>query len=178
MPGRRTVDGPTRAADGSDELYVEQTLKHRPADMSWMRDAVHWTSRITTVALEMAVRDLYACAPDTVPVVCCQNGVANERIALRRFHNVYGMVVFLPAEHLEPGVAVNFAEESAGMLDAGRYPIGVDDAVTEITAAIDGSGFSARADPHIMRQKYAKLLANLNNAVQAACGNVAQIQGR
>ena len=56
------------------------------------------------------------------------------------------------------------------MLDAGRYPTGVDATIGEVTAAIDEAGFSARPDERIMRQKYAKLLANLNNAVQAACG--------
>jgi hypothetical protein len=42
-----------RGTDQSDELYVEQTLRLAPIDMSWMRDAMHWTSRITMIALEM-----------------------------------------------------------------------------------------------------------------------------
>ncbi|MCZ6888440.1 MAG: ketopantoate reductase family protein, partial [Gammaproteobacteria bacterium] len=117
-----------------------------------------------------ALNDLYGAVDESVPVVCCQNGVVNERMALRKFPNTYGMVVFLPAEHLEPGLVVNFAEDSAGMLDAGRYPTGVDACITEVTAAIDTAGFSAQPDGTIMRQKYAKLLNNLNNAVQAACG--------
>ena len=37
------------------------------------------------------------------PIVCLQNGVENERVALRRFENVYGAVVMVPAAHLEPG---------------------------------------------------------------------------
>ncbi len=119
---------------------------------------------------ESALRDLIQSSPSNTPVVCCQNGVANERMALRRFANVYGMVVLLPAEHLEPGEVVNFAEDSAGVLDAGRYPNSVDVMIGEVTAALNNSGFSAIADPNIMRQKYAKLLNNLNNAVQAACG--------
>src|ERR1700749_3555485 len=36
-------------------------------------------------------------AADALPVVCAQNGVASERIALRRFRQVYGMCVWLPA---------------------------------------------------------------------------------
>jgi hypothetical protein len=44
-----------RGGDDGDELYVEQTLKHAAVDMSWMREAVTWTSRITTVALEMTI---------------------------------------------------------------------------------------------------------------------------
>jgi len=36
-------------------------------------------------------------------VICAQNGVANERFALRRFRRVYGMCVWLPATHVAPG---------------------------------------------------------------------------
>ena len=119
---------------------------------------------------EDALRDLYAATGGDARVICCQNGVENERLALRRFRHVYGMVVWLPAEHLEPGVVVNFAEGTAGGLDAGCYPTGVDEFITDVTAALTTAGFSATPQPAIMRHKYEKLLANLNNAVQAALG--------
>ena len=47
-----------------------------------------------------------AVAPTDVPVLCLQNGVANERMALRLFPNVHGVVVMLPAAHLDPGAVV------------------------------------------------------------------------
>src|SRR5438552_9221084 len=43
-------------------------------------------------------------AAGSLPVLCAQNGVASERIALRRFRHVYGGCVWMPATHLEPGV--------------------------------------------------------------------------
>ena len=119
---------------------------------------------------EAALRDLYAATGGDARVICCQNGVENERLALRRFRHVYGMVVWLPAEHLEAGVVVNFAEGTAGGLDAGCYPTGVDAFITEVTATLTTAGFGATPQPAIMRHKYEKLLANLNNAVQAALG--------
>ena len=119
---------------------------------------------------EAALRDLYAATGGAARVICCQNGVENERLALRRFPHTYGMVVWLPAEHLEPGVVVNFAENAAGGLDAGCYPSGVDAFIEEVTAALTTAGFSAAPDPAIMAHKYGKLLANLNNAVNAATG--------
>ena len=119
---------------------------------------------------EDALRDLFVATGGDARVVCCQNGVENERLALRRFPRTYAMVVMLPAEHLEPGVVVNFAEGTAGGLDAGCYPSGVDDFITQVTAALAEAGFSARPDPAIMAQKYAKLIGNLNNAVHAATG--------
>ena len=50
-------------------------------------------------------------------MVLGQNGVANEAVALRRFEHVYGMVVLLPATHLEPGVVVTFGTTFTGTLD-------------------------------------------------------------
>src|SRR6516225_8290959 len=38
-----------------------------------------------------------AVAAGVLPVICAQNGVASERFALRRFRDVYGMCVWLPA---------------------------------------------------------------------------------
>ena len=121
-------------------------------------------SQQTAVALD-ALRDA---AGDRVPVVCAQNGVANEVMAARRFVSVYAMVVNLPAEHLAPGVVVTHAQEPGGMLDIGCYPTGTDARCESIARTLTAAGFSARPDAGVMRQKYAKLLMNLNNALQAA----------
>lgn len=122
-----------------------------------------------TQHVEGALRDLQLHAPSDTPIICCQNGVASERMALRRFSRVYGMVVWVPAEHLKPGVVVNFAENRAGNLDAGCYPNGVDDTIERVTSAIHAAGFVSRPNPNIMAQKYAKLMVNLTNALDAAC---------
>ena len=105
-----------------------------------------------------------------LPIVCSQNGVENERIALRRFENVYCMMVFLPATFLEPGVILGSAAPLAGVLDAGCYPTGTDARITEVCADLEEAGFGARPDPALMRFKYSKLLMNLGNALQAAIG--------
>ena len=122
-----------------------------------------------TQHVEGALRDLQVYASSDTPIVCCQNGVASERMALRRFSRVYGMVVWVPAEHLKPGVVVNFAENRAGNLDAGCYPSGVDKTVEHLASAIHAAGFVSRPNPNIMAQKYAKLMVNLTNALDAAC---------
>lgn len=123
---------------------------------------------------EAALDELAAAAPADLPVVCAQNGVENERLALRRFANVHAMCVMLPGTHLEPGVVVAHGAPRSGILDLGRYPSGVDDVDGELAAALDGAGFSSRADAAIMRRKYAKLLMNLGNALEAACGAAAR----
>jgi 2-dehydropantoate 2-reductase len=119
---------------------------------------------------EMALRDLERAGGSNVSVICCQNGVDNERMAARRFVRVYGMVVWMPGTCLEPGLVLNHASPIGGILDAGCYPQGVDSLITQVTTDLTTCGFSAKPDPHIMRWKYTKLLSNLRNALQAICG--------
>jgi 2-dehydropantoate 2-reductase len=117
-----------------------------------------------------AVGELAAAAPPGVAVVCAQNGVENERVALRSFPDVYGMTVMLPATHLEPGVVVAQSAGATGLLDIGRYPEGVDATAEAVAAALAGATFESVARPDIMRWKYRKLVMNLANAIEAVCG--------
>lgn len=123
---------------------------------------------------EMALRDLERAGGRDLAVICGQNGVDNERLAIRRFARVYGMVVWMPATYLEPGLVLNHAEPIGGILDAGRYPNGVDPLITQVTQDLTTCGFSAVPDHNIMRWKYTKLLSNIRNAFQAACGFAAR----
>jgi 2-dehydropantoate 2-reductase len=109
-------------------------------------------------------------AADVLPVVCAQNGVENERVALRRFQHVYGMCVWLPAVHLEPGVVEAQGKPYTGVLHIGRYPTGVDDTARQIADDLAKSTFLAPAKPDVMRWKYSKLLSNLGNSLEALCG--------
>ena len=109
-------------------------------------------------------------APPDTPVLCAQNGVENERLALRRFSNVYGVCVMCPASHLEPGVVRAHRAPVPGILDLGRYPSGVDATATEAAADLTSAGFLSEPKPDIMRWKYKKLLLNLGNAIEAICG--------
>src|SRR2546428_370157 len=79
-----------------------------------------------------ALRELAECATPEISVACAQNGVENERAALRLFANVYGVVVMLPAAHLEPGVVQASSAPTTGILDVGRYPRGTDGAARPI----------------------------------------------
>jgi 2-dehydropantoate 2-reductase len=121
-----------------------------------------------------ALLSLAAVADPATAVVCAQNGVENERLALRHFEHVYAICVWVPARHLEPGVVQAFAAPAFGVLDLGRAPHGVDACAERIAAALAESGFVSQARPDIMRWKYAKLLSNLGNAVQATFGAEAE----
>ena len=104
------------------------------------------------------------------PVVCVQNGVANERTALRLFANVYGVCVMCPTSYLEPGVVQANSTPTTGIMDIGRYPFGVDEVAVDIAAAFSESTYVSEARPDIMRSKYQKLLMNLGNSIEATCG--------
>jgi len=114
-----------------------------------------------------ALDDLRAAAGDQIPVFCCQNGVANERMAARRFQNVHAMMVYLPATALQPGTVVTHAAATIGVLDAGVYPTGTGPIVEAVTGALERVNFSARPNPTVMRFKYGKLIMNLANALGA-----------
>ena len=120
-----------------------------------------------TVAALDALRDA---AGSGVPVICTQNGVVNERFALRRFEHVYAMVVMLPATHMEPGIVQQDSAPTVGILDSSIYPSGTDGFIAGVCRDLEKANFSAKPDPSVMRYKYTKLLMNLSNAFQVVCG--------
>jgi 2-dehydropantoate 2-reductase len=110
-------------------------------------------------------------AGEALPVVCLQNGVANERIAARRFAHVYGVVVMMPAVLLQPGRVEAQGAPYSGLLDVGRWPHGTDETASAVAHALSRSNFVSRDVPDVMRWKYAKLLRNLGNAIEALAGH-------
>ena len=150
---RVTLDVPVVASPAEAELTVGDVV------------LLGMKSQDTADALDVLTVE----APPETPIVCLQNGVANERAALRRFENVHGICVMCPTTHLEPGVVQANSSPVSGLLDIGRYPAGMDETAEEVAAALQASTFVSVVRPDIMRWKYAKLLMNLGNAVQALC---------
>jgi 2-dehydropantoate 2-reductase len=109
-------------------------------------------------------------AADRLPVVCAQNGTENERVALRSFARVYAITVLLPASHLEPGQITAISDPVVGVMIVGRYPHGTDETAERIAADLEAARFVAPVVPDVQRWKYAKLLRNLANAIEAVCG--------
>jgi 2-dehydropantoate 2-reductase len=143
-------------------------------DVSWDGDADGDVVVLLAVKgqhTDQALAQLMAAsAPPTTPVVCMQNGVENERRALRHFPRTFGMCVMCPASQLHPGVVQVHSAPVSGLLDLGCFPQGLDAQGQAIADAIDATTFESVARPDIMRWKYRKLLMNLPNAVEALCG--------
>jgi 2-dehydropantoate 2-reductase len=111
-------------------------------------------------------------AAERLPLLCAQNGVEGQRIALRRFRRVYGVCVWLPSTFVEPGVVAAQAAPLTGMLHLGVYPHGTDETARQIAADLEKSRFEAPVVADLARWQYAKLLGNLANAVEAVTGLV------
>ncbi|MGW4003274.1 ketopantoate reductase family protein, partial [Streptomyces nigra] len=112
-------------------------------------------------------------AAERLPLVCAQNGVESQRLALRVFRRVYGVCVWLPCTYVEPGVVSAAGTPLTGILHLGRHPHGTDETARLIAADLEKSRFEAPVVPDVARWQYAKLLANLGNAVEALTGPVA-----
>jgi 2-dehydropantoate 2-reductase len=121
-----------------------------PAEHVWSDDDVVVLA-VKSQDTEAALRALAAVAPASVLVVCAQNGVANERAALRLFPEVVGMCVMCPSAHLEPGVVQAYAAPTTGLLDVGLYPRGTDGRVEQLAAALRRATFASEARDDIMR---------------------------
>jgi 2-dehydropantoate 2-reductase len=168
--------GLTLATPGGTH-HIEVEVAQSPQELNLRRGDVliittktqHTEVLLDEVAALSVKKDGWA--REHLPVVCAQNGVENERLALRRFHRVYGVCVMLPATHLEPGLVESQGHPHPGMLDVGRYPDGVDAVAEEVAFDLSASGFLSIARAEVMRWKYAKLLRNLGNAVEALCGH-------
>jgi len=104
------------------------------------------------------------------PVFCFQNGLNNERLALRYFPNVYATTVLLPADYITPGEVACYGTPKHGLFDMGRYPHGLDDTVAQVAAALVAANFAVFPLEDVLASKRGKLLENLGNVVEAAMG--------
>ncbi|MFD9859626.1 ketopantoate reductase family protein [Streptomyces alboflavus] len=148
-----------------------------PADLGELRADDVLVLAVKTQDAEAAL-DAWAVRPveggttaaEALPLVCAQNGVESERMALRRFRHVYGMCVYLPATYVEPGTVSAAGAPCTGMLHLGRYPAGADDTARRVAADLESAKLLAPVVEDVMRWKYGKLLGNLANAVEALTG--------
>ncbi|WP_432135779.1 ketopantoate reductase family protein [Streptomyces sp. bgisy154] len=117
-------------------------------------------------------------AAERLPLVCAQNGVESQRLALRRFRHVHGVCVWLPCTHVEPGVVSAAGTPLTGILHLGRHPHGADDTTHRIAADLEKAHFAAPVVADVARWQYAKLLSNLGNALEALTGPVDSADAR
>jgi 2-dehydropantoate 2-reductase len=114
-------------------------------------------------------------AGDRLPVLMALNGVASEEMALRYFARVYGICVWMPAVHLEPGEVIIRGVPISGMFHVGRVPASSAESEDEtllkqIQQDWTAATFTVTLPEDVMAWKYRKLISNIGNAFQALVG--------
>ncbi len=117
-------------------------------------------------------------AGERLPAMTALNGVAAEEKALRYFRRVFGVCVWLPAVHLEPGEVIVRSWPAVGQFHIARWPASTstqDDAdlLTRLAETWSAAGIRVRIPDDVAPWKYNKLLSNLGNAVGALSAEAA-----
>jgi 2-dehydropantoate 2-reductase len=116
-----------------------------------------------------ALDQLQAAWPHPLPVVCVQNGVANEAAVLRFTPDVVACNVLMPSTHLEPGHVEAHWHPISGVLDVGTFH-GDPTVAHRVAEALAAATFASAVLDDIMAWKHAKLLMNLGNVAEALVG--------
>jgi len=163
--GTRRVPAPTAAGPDEVELRTGDVLVLAVKSQDTAATLAAWADRPVD-------GDPGRTAAQELLLVLAQNGVDNERTALRRFDRVAGMCVWLPATFLEPGQVSAAGSPVIGVLTLGTVPVTdpTDPALDQVSTDLIAAGFRAPVVPDVLAWKYAKLLSNLGNAVEALCG--------
>ncbi|HWS94355.1 MAG TPA: 2-dehydropantoate 2-reductase N-terminal domain-containing protein [Mycobacterium sp.] len=118
-------------------------------------------------------------AGELLPAMTALNGVAAEQKALRYFRRVFGVCVWLPAVHLEPGEVIVRSWPVVGQFHIARWPASISaQADADLLAGLAGTwsaaGIRVRIPDDVAPWKYNKLLSNLGNAVGALAAEPAE----
>jgi 2-dehydropantoate 2-reductase len=154
---------------GGDETRIPVPVAGSAAQLAvWSDDIVILAVKSQDTALALA--EIAATATPDIGIVCAQNGVDNERAALRRCARVYGMMVMLPASMPGPGIVEVADIDNVGVLDVGSIPYGSDATCARVSSDLRAAGFTSRVVEDVMAWKYAKLIFNVENALEAIVG--------
>lgn len=156
-----------RTPDG--DLRARFRTVAEPNEIDFLPDDVIFLS-MKTQHTGPALLDLRDAGVDRQMLVCAQNGVSNEPMALRYFDNVFGAMVEMPVSYLTPGEVVAFRHPRPGVIEIGRYPGGASNEAVRLCALLDAAGFLAAPHDDIMRRKHGKLFVNLANGIDIVLG--------
>ena len=177
----RTPDGafhtPVTAVSGAEHLRLTPddvlvfTTKTQQLDVAlqqWVDQPVHGPD------------GALGTAGDLLPVLTALNGVAAEEKALRYFRRVFGVCVWLPAVHLEPGEVIVRSWPVVGQFHIGRWPASLStpadgQLLQRLAATWTAAGIRMRVVDDVAPWKYNKLLSNLANAAGALSADGADL---
>ncbi len=149
-----------RLTDRDVLVFATKTQQLDTALQEWADQPVHCPQGVLGTAGEL------------VPAMTALNGVAAEEKALRYFRRVFGICVWLPAVHLEPGEVIVRSWPVAGQFHIARWPASIStradaDLLTDLAEKWSAAGILVKVSDDVAPWKYNKLLSNLGNAVGA-----------
>jgi 2-dehydropantoate 2-reductase len=149
-------------------VFTTKTQQLDLALQEWVDQPVHGPDGVVGTAGEL------------LPAMTALNGVAAEEKALRYFRRVFGVCVWLPAVHLEPGEVIVRSWPVVGQFHIGRWPAQCGSAADgEVLDDVDktwsAAAIAVRVVDDVAPWKYNKLLSNLGNAVGALSADGADI---
>lgn len=124
------------------------------------------TQHVEAAAEQLAWKTAGSGMAADLPILTLQNGLAAERLLLRRFHRVYGGSIRIPASYTETGTVTSGAAPKRAVLVLGRMPSGVDDTAREIAALLRSIDWLVQLDETVIRWKALKLLHSVKNALE------------
>jgi 2-dehydropantoate 2-reductase len=177
-----------RTPDGT--FHTAVTGASRPEDVRLTRrDVLVFTTK--TQQLDAALQDwvdqpvhdhdgVAGAAGELLPAMTALNGVAAEEKALRYFGRVFGVCVWLPAVHVEPGEVIVRSWPVVGQFHIARWPASTStqadtDLLTRLAETWSTAGIRVRTPEDVVPWKYNKLLSNLGNAVGALTAESADV---
>jgi 2-dehydropantoate 2-reductase len=158
-----------RLTDRDVLVFTTKTQQLDAALQEWVDQPVHGPGDSD---------DPIGTAGERLPAMTALNGVAAEEKALRYFCRVFGICVWLPAVHLEPGEVIVRSWPVSGQFHIARWPTSVDaradtDLLTDLAETWTAAGIVVRLPDDLAPWKYNKLLSNLGNAVGALTADAA-----
>jgi 2-dehydropantoate 2-reductase len=149
-------------------VFTTKTQQLDAALQEWVDQPVHGAGGIVGTAGEV------------LPALTALNGVAAEEKTLRYFRQVFGICVWLPAVHLEPGEVIVRSWPVVGQFHIGRWPASLRaQGDTALLPSLTAGWRSAGIDVHVVDDvapwKYNKLLSNLANAAGALSAGGADV---
>lgn len=165
------VSGPDELQLTDDDILIVATKTHQA-----LKALRAWAD--APVQDHEGAQDVDPTAPplsagERLPVFLATNGVASERMAQRYFRRVYGVCVWMPVVHLEPGEVIIRSTPRSGMLHLGAVPAraGDDEVLSTVATDLVAANFDAPRPDDVMEWKYRKLISNLGNVFQALVGD-------
>ncbi len=169
-----------RTPDGTFRTKVSVAARPEDVDLHH-RDVLVFATK--TQQLDAALRQwadrpvrgpdgVIGTAGERLPAMTALNGVVAEEMSLRYYGRVFGICVWLPAVHVEPGEVIVRSWPVAGQFHIARWPAArttPDDVALlgGLAESWNAAGIRVSLPDDVAPWKYNKLLSNLGNAVGA-----------